>query len=114
MGTFMIDEVYPYYLYLLHQEVTKWKQEVNLKGFFETFGRDCGLWETGPMKNESKSFEALFKFCCKSVKANSSRFSECENLKMAHLEPVCSLQTTNQRHLKFIKLWKSSMLLKCN
>jgi len=26
------------------------------------------LWAMGPMKNERKSFEALFKFCCKSVK----------------------------------------------
>lgn len=38
-----IDEVYLYYLYLLHQEITKWKQEVNLNGFFEAFGRDYGL-----------------------------------------------------------------------
>jgi hypothetical protein len=29
------------------------------------------LWATGPMKNERKSFEALFKFCCKSMKANN-------------------------------------------
>jgi hypothetical protein len=63
------------------------------------------LWATGPMKNERKSFEALFKFCCKSMKANNYIFSEYENLQIAHLEAVCLLYTTNQRHLKFIQLW---------
>jgi len=47
------------------------------------------MWAIGPMKSERKSFEALFKFCCKSVKANNHRFSEYKNLQMAHLEAVC-------------------------
>jgi len=61
-----------------------------LNGFFEAFGRDYGHVAKGPIKNERKSFDALFKFCCKSIKANNYRFSEYENLQMAHLEAVCS------------------------
>jgi len=66
-----------------------------LNGFFEALGRAYRIVGNRPMKNESKSFEALFKFFCKKMKANNYRFSEYENLQMAHLEAVCSLLKCN-------------------